>query len=215
MSKNSEFTEQSSSSRGERRRARTRIELLAAARKIFAERGYHEASIAEITALADVGVGTFYLHFRDKDDAFCTLLDEGFQHMQEEIIADVQAARGPLLQRVVRAVFRHAYNRRDLFQIALTARGQLARTRVFRFQERLAEGLAKALEIAQAAGELEHYNLAVTARLITGMITQGVFWWFENEEPGPEVMAEQVLLLLRQGLPELLFHIGEDDAQKG
>lgn len=207
---NDNSKKQEAESRSERKRARTRIALLAAARTIFAERGYHDASIAEITAQADVGVGTFYLHFRDKDDAFCTLLDEGFQTMQAEIAAEVQETRGPLLPRVVRAVFRHAHSRRDLFWIALTARGQFARARLFQAQANLSEHLITALERAQAEGELEGFDLDVTARLMTGMITQGIFWWFENEEPGPEVMAEQVLRLLRQGLPTGLFDARED-----
>lgn len=205
MNSESNSSEQPEKSRSERRRARTRVELLAAARKVFAARGYHEASIAEITTLADVGVGTFYLHFRDKDDAFSTLLDEGFQEMQKEIAARLGAVVQPSLALVITAVLRGAYSRRDLFQIALTARGQFARARLFRAQAILADQLTSALEQAHARGLLEGYDLAVTARLITGMVTQGIFWWFENEEPTPEAMAEQVLLLLRHGLPEQLF----------
>ncbi|HET8844878.1 MAG TPA: TetR/AcrR family transcriptional regulator [Ktedonobacteraceae bacterium] len=191
--------------RSGRKRARTRAELLAAARKVFAARGYHEASIAEITELADVGVGTFYLHFRDKDDAFGTLLDEGFQEMQSEIAAQLKATSKPSLSLTIMTVFRCAHSRRDLFQIALTARGQFARARLFRAQANLADHLAGALELASAEGLLEGFDVAVTARLITGMITQGIFWWFENKEPSPDAMAEQVLLLLRHGLPEQLF----------
>src|SRR5258708_16354445 len=74
--------------RGERRRARTRAAILEAARQVFARRGYHDASIAEITELADVAVGTFYLYFRDKDEAFTIVLEEGFR----ETIAQVKQA---------------------------------------------------------------------------------------------------------------------------
>ncbi|TMB75533.1 MAG: helix-turn-helix transcriptional regulator [Chloroflexi bacterium] len=70
MNDDSQTTEQDGQRRNTRRRTRTRAELLLAARKVFAERGYHEANIAEITQAADVGVGTFYLHFRDKDEVF-------------------------------------------------------------------------------------------------------------------------------------------------
>src|SRR5713226_1175453 len=53
-------------SRVARRRARVRADLLAAARQVFARRGYQDATITEITQLADVAMGMFYLHFRDK-----------------------------------------------------------------------------------------------------------------------------------------------------
>lgn len=207
MSDDSNSTESEQMGRSARRRARTRADLLVAARKVFAQHGYHEASIAEITRLADVGVGTFYLHFRDKDDAFSTLLGEGFREMQQQIATAWREGEGALLSTMVRAVFRQAYEYRDLFQIVLSARGQFTGTRTFQAQDALAEHLTRLLEMARANGWLsDEYDLPVLGRLITGMLTQGIVWWFEHEEPEPEVMAEQVLLLLQRGLPVELFH---------
>ena len=203
MSDNSKKAETDGHSRSERKRARTRAELLAAARKVFASRGYYDAGIAEITEMADVGVGTFYLHFRDKDDMFNTLLDEGFHELREAIAADLRETGRLVLPRVVMTVLRHAYTRRDLFQIALTARGQGVRAR--RAESNLADALLNALEAAPVGDMLAGYDLPILARLITGVIIQGIYWWFESEEPGPEAMAQQVLLLLRHGLPEQLF----------
>ena len=40
--------------------------LIIAADKLFAENGYEKTSVANITSLANVGVGTFYLYFDDK-----------------------------------------------------------------------------------------------------------------------------------------------------
>ena len=42
---------------------RTRAKILAAAEQVFAQVGYHEASIVKITEAAGVGLGTFYLYF--------------------------------------------------------------------------------------------------------------------------------------------------------
>ena len=193
--------------RQSRRRARTRAELLAAARQVFAARGYHEASIAEITELADVGVGTFYLHFRDKDEAFTTLLEEGFQQLRAEVTAAVkqQASEQPTLPIIVQAIFQHAYERRDLFEIALTGGGLSAHVRAFRVQTVLTEALTRTLEAYEAQGLLAGYNVPLLARFITGIITQSITWWFEHEEPKPAAMTEQVLRFLRSGLPNQLF----------
>ncbi|GHI01776.1 TetR family transcriptional regulator [Streptomyces cellostaticus] len=59
-----------SANRFERRRARTRQALIAAARQILAETGETSASIQEIADRADVGFGTFYNHFETKNDLF-------------------------------------------------------------------------------------------------------------------------------------------------
>ena len=206
MNKDSLTNENENQGRGARRKARTRTDLLAAARHVFAARGYHDASIAEITQLADVGVGTFYLHFRDKDEAFHTLLEEGFREMREQITNTLQQGQHrPTIPLVVRTIFRHAYEKRDLFQIALTGGGLFTRTRTFGAQSDLAEGLTYTLRAANVNGLLTGYNIPLLARFITGMITQGNFWWFEHDESGPDEMAEQVLQLLRHGLPEQLL----------
>ena len=49
---------------------RTRQKLLESAERIFAELGYHDASIVKITEAAGVGQGTFYLYFPSKKAVF-------------------------------------------------------------------------------------------------------------------------------------------------
>ena len=204
MNDNSQTTVQDGQRRNTRRRARTRAELLLAARKVFAERGYHETSIADITQAADVAVGTFYLHFHDKDEAFNTLLDEGFHAIRDHVAAiATQQATKPILPLLVSTIFRHAYEQRNLFQIALM--GQATHTRTFRAQAALAGALTHLFEAASRDKLLTGYNTPVLARFVTGMITQGVLWWSEHDEPGPDAMAEQALRLLQYGLPGQLF----------
>ena len=35
--------------------------------RVFAEKGYHSATVRDIVAAADVAVGTFYFYFPDKE----------------------------------------------------------------------------------------------------------------------------------------------------
>src|SRR5579884_2074551 len=209
MNNDSSTNETENQGRGARRKARTRADLLGAARQVFAAKGYHDTSIADITQAADVGVGTFYLHFRDKDDAFHTLLDEGFREMREQITSTLQQDEHQhTIPLVIRTVFRHAYEHRELFQIALTGGGQFTRSRIFGAQSDLAQGLTYTLKSANINGLLDGYNIPLLARFITGIIIQGNFWWFEHDEPEPDEMADQVLKLLRHGLPEQLLNEG-------
>jgi AcrR family transcriptional regulator len=50
-----------------------RDELMAAAEALFLEKGFAATSVDEIVRLADVAKGTFYLHFRSKDDILLAL----------------------------------------------------------------------------------------------------------------------------------------------
>lgn len=204
MNTNSFSNHQNNQQRGTRRKARTRAELLTAARQVFAERGFHDASIAEITQAADVGVGTFYLHFRDKDEAFNILLEEAVTEIRENVRNTVyEHVHEPAIPLIIRTLFQQAYKQRDLIQLALTI--QFTRTRAFRTKEQIASGLRMALEVARARGELVEYNIPLQAHFIASMIVQSMQWWSEQDDPGPDEMADQLLLLLRHGLPEALL----------
>jgi AcrR family transcriptional regulator len=54
---------------------RNRALLLAAARKVFLERGYHRASVDQIAAAAGLSTGAVYSQFDGKADLFLTLLE--------------------------------------------------------------------------------------------------------------------------------------------
>jgi AcrR family transcriptional regulator len=60
--------------RHSRRASATRAKLLNAAQAVFSEKGLDLTSIDDITNRADVGKGTFYYHFRDRDDIVQTLI---------------------------------------------------------------------------------------------------------------------------------------------
>lgn len=58
-----------------RRRKATRASLLRAAYEVMAEVGIDAAKIKDITDLADIGFGTFYNYFENKDDLAGQVLD--------------------------------------------------------------------------------------------------------------------------------------------
>ncbi len=62
--------------RVERRKARTRAGLLAAARQLFAARGMEHTTIAQIAEHADIAIGSFYNYFRTKEELLDALLEE-------------------------------------------------------------------------------------------------------------------------------------------
>lgn len=76
------------------RGAQTRARLLQAAEQVFGGKGFHAASITEITQVAQVSQGTFYIYFHDKEEAFRALVEhmgQEIQHVIREKIAGVHS----------------------------------------------------------------------------------------------------------------------------
>lgn len=69
--------------------------ILAAAMKVFAEKGLEKGTISEIAKYADIGKGTVYQYFDSKDDIFRALIYNFFDAMLHEwhslIDADMDA----------------------------------------------------------------------------------------------------------------------------
>ena len=57
---------------------KTKRKLFTTAIKLFAEKGYENTGIEEITAVAGYAKGSLYYHFGTKEDLFDMLLEEGF-----------------------------------------------------------------------------------------------------------------------------------------
>ena len=60
--------------RAARPRMWTRERLTEAARRVIARKGIDATTIADITSEADVGIGSFYNHFKSKEDLVGTLV---------------------------------------------------------------------------------------------------------------------------------------------
>ena len=54
--------------RHQRRRAQTRKALMQAAVELVIEKGYEAVTAKDVTDRADLGRGTFYVHFKEKED---------------------------------------------------------------------------------------------------------------------------------------------------
>ncbi len=71
--------------RTRKRAKRTRKKLKKAALSVFAEKSVDAATIEEITEKADVGKGTLYQHFTDKEEMVVTLVEDAVDHLIERI----------------------------------------------------------------------------------------------------------------------------------
>ena len=86
------------------RREATRARLLAAAEEVFAERGFHGASVEDLCERADFTRGAFYSNFGSKDELVLELYAAHAARLRERIAA-VAEEPGLSLEQVLEAVF--------------------------------------------------------------------------------------------------------------
>jgi AcrR family transcriptional regulator len=72
----------------------TREQLLVAAAKVFARRGYHRATVDEIASEAGFTIGALYSNFTGKEELFLALADRQVEERVAEIAAMGDAAEG-------------------------------------------------------------------------------------------------------------------------
>ena len=75
----------SKKSRSQKKAKRTRKKLKEAALDVFSEKGIDATTVEEITEKADVGKGTLYQYFEDKEEIVVILAEEAIEHLIERI----------------------------------------------------------------------------------------------------------------------------------
>jgi TetR/AcrR family transcriptional regulator, repressor of fatR-cypB operon len=166
--------------RRERERIARRQAMLDAARAVFAERGYEQATLDEVAERAEFGKGTLYNYFDGgKEGILRALVEETFDGMEAVIATRLGAGDG----RAVADLFRDlltdlvAYfeaNRntfvlitKEVQRLLLTPEDDVARL-VWERDDRLVRLLVGPIERAVAAGELRPLPAEAVARTVFG-----------------------------------------------
>ena len=168
------------SDRRARRKAETRDRLLAAARSLFVELGYHATRPQDIAREADVAAGTFYSHFADKREAFSEFVSQAGSELLGRISA--QPDPGDFKGRLATSLYTLlAYNDENpgvlgaAFSDPAMIEGEATPIRGMR--EDLAANLALELERDMKAGQLRRdFDAGLIAHAIVGLIHQALVY---------------------------------------
>jgi AcrR family transcriptional regulator len=180
--------------RHQRHRQRTRNQLIQAAIELVLEKGYETVTVQDITDRADLGRGTFYIHFKGKEDVIWSAIQDGLQATKAE--AHNQFADKPLPRQAeyygYLKIFQHANRNRALYQVMLGEQGSALLT-----------GRVLAYLTAEYERDIttfkpnifDGFNVPekILAQVITGAVFQTVRWWLETaNEYTPDQMAGMI-----------------------
>src|SRR6202046_380930 len=183
--------------RRERRRLETRERIYRAALQIFAERGYLETTVEDITEAADVGKGTFFNYFPTKEHVLATY--------GEQRVAAIESAlkKAQLANHSVLAVLKElatdlagqSSQSPELLRSIFAAHLSCAPVRA-ELQTRLQRArrlLAEIFVVGQARGEIRRDRSAAELARLTHLILMGVtIAWALNPDSMLRKSAEDV-----------------------
>lgn len=194
--------------RRQRRIVRRRRQILAAAARVFASKGFAKATTREIADEADVAEGTLYNYFGGKREILLAMADE----MESPLESALVTLPGQDDRATVVALFEAAFNFSETqlpFLRALLSEAwvddelleQFFTVRLNRFQKRLEAYIADRI----AAGAFRAFDPALGARAVMGLyfglmlpVIRGIAPPFSPEER--RALAEAVTDLLLDGV---------------
>ena len=193
--------------RADRRKAESRQRLLLAARALFTARGYHATRPQDIARAADVGHGTFYLHFADKRACFLAFAEAARQELEQFIGARLAGVEGvePQLRALLGALMDYAEQNPGVLKAAMTDVSVIAS------EAREGEGLAERwaaewaarIGVAARAGALRRdYDAAVIGHAIVGLIRGAAGFAMRQRSEREHVIDNVARFLTRALVPE-------------
>ncbi len=185
--------------RNERRRIRTRKQLLEAAAELLVETGYDDLTIQRITDRADLARATFYIYFKDKEEAVWAILEESFSELVQ-IQREIKES-DPQRYRLVkwRRIFEYVAAHRPLLQTLMSDRGHI------KLNQRIAAFMVATLEDDLRSGRVERtteLSFKFEANFFAGAMMQVVSWWLTRDQAlTPAEMANMVFEIIMRKSP--------------
>jgi AcrR family transcriptional regulator len=190
--------------RRERHRTEIRERLFRSALRLFAERGFMETTVEDITEAADVGKGTFFNYFRTKEHVLATFGAERLASIERALERAKSGPVMPVLQDLAVGLIGHKTENAALLRAIYAAHASCAPVRA-ELHKRLQVGrrlLAEMFAIAQERGEVRRdIPPAEMARLVQIMLLGVTLAWALHPDSTLRPTAQQTWDLF---LPSLL-----------
>jgi len=183
-----------------RRKERTRNALKKAVIELILEKGYDDLTIEAITDRADLGRGTFYIHFEDKNDILWEIMKDGIDTVDREtnVRYAMEKPKTPEYLGFL-VTFEHANKNRELYQIMFGGRGSAMLSN--RMQKYLADEIEREIRNSRVFTDFNLPPLFI-AQYLTGALVRVLIWWLEiPNEYTPTQMAAMFYEMTRKELP--------------
>ncbi len=186
--------------RAQRRKENTRTQLLAATEALLYTEGYAALTVQKITENADLGYGTFYLHFTNLDEAVWEVSKEKLQNFTDGLIE--QLATEPPRRRIYLGWIHILQNTRQTGELFVQMYGRRGSTQLTQAYQ---DWIAHTFETGMQAGHFQPHRMPsihFQAQYMAGAMMRLLCWWAENNfHHPPEDMARMLYEMTFQEEP--------------
>jgi AcrR family transcriptional regulator len=190
-------------SRKEREYLVHREEILSAAEKVFAAKGFFPTTMSDIARRAEFGTGTLYKYFKSKEELYFTLIDEKVEEVNRLVNAELfqKTSAVERIRKVLGLQFEFIERNRDFFRIYISERNRFEWTVKDDLGKRIHDkmityinALAEVMRQGLKKGEFKHMNPLDLAHALVGMVNSFVFEWLISQQHYPLISKLDTIL---------------------
>jgi len=190
-------------SRKEREYLAHREEILSAAEKVFAAKGFFPTTMSNIARRAEFGTGTLYKYFKSKEELYFTLIDEKVEEINRLVKTELSQRNSTVerIKKVLRLQFEFIERNRDFFRIYISERSRFEWTVKDDLGKGLHEKMVSYIDILSEVirqgikkGEFRSMDPRDLAHAFVGIVNSFVFEWLISREPYPLVSKLDIVL---------------------
>lgn len=179
----------------DRRVRKTRAALKHALTILMKKKNINSISVKELTDLADINRGTFYLHYKDVFD----LLSQSEDDLLDELKETVDAFPADTIKNQPEALFaelyRLCYSNSDMVRILISENGDIKFLNKLKriMRDKCLKDWSKMIR----ANDLEHFD-ACYSFIVGGCLSLIQYWFADNMKETPEELAQITALFINQ-----------------
>ena len=170
-----------------RKKDAKRTAMMQAAVRVFAEKGYHAATVRDIVAEAQVAIGTFYFYFPDKETLFVHLFDETASFLLQAIeqALNSRTTFPAQLEAAIQAYVNVAFYEPAVVQLLLVGGmgsvPSLAERRA-EYRDKLIRAWQRTLVAALEQKKIEPLNPRRTAEALVGAFDENIYYLLTSSD---------------------------------
>jgi AcrR family transcriptional regulator len=163
-----------------------RADILSAAEKVFAAKGFYGSTMDEIAKRAEFGTGSLYKYFQGKENLYFCLIDEKVGEIMYLVRAELEKDLPPVdkIESILNLQLSFIQRNRDFFKIYISERNRFEWT----IKDDLGKGvhekfvayidsLEEVMRLGIEEGQLKEMNPRDMAHGFVGIVNSFVFEW--------------------------------------